>query len=182
MSKVKYHKHCRKHEAVAKVKRRLLKLIKQTEEIDFSLYITLTGVEDTDYRAVKYYIGSEYQNLYRKIGKEIEENKDSNEGYYTSRHLTRLTAIKELEDIVHYIINNYHQFTEIKKVEYVFAEPNGNVDEKKRQFLRHFELNPCIGFEKEYFAITGEKRKQLFGLTTTNQDLEGVEKIVIEYQ
>lgn len=182
MSKVKYHKHCRKHAAVQKTKRTLNALIKKCSLCDAAIYIELTGIEELDYREMKYYIKKHMELQVKNIQDEINENKEEDNGYYIPKHLQRLLLVKGLQELQHYIYNSYAEFKNIQSLEVVLTKESN--EDKVREYNRYFELNPhLVGFNRTYFAIaTGKPDVELFPFTSLASQLTGVEKIRVVYE
>ncbi len=180
MTKIIYHKNCRKHEAVSKAKRLLKKAFLIVEnQSDIYANIQLTGVMDIDYREVKYYLDSQMKTIKIKIEQDIIDEAEYNHGYNLMSHIHRLQFIQGLNDVCIHIVNNYPEI-EIKQYEFVFKEES--VEGKHREIVRSFKNNPLNGYNAEYIAVfpTGERR--LYPLTFSRDDLNGAIKVIIKYQ
>ena len=162
MSKIIYHKNCRKHEAVSKAKRMLIKLYDEFEKPFGDIYanIQLTGVSDIDYREVKCYLDSQFSSLIYSIEKDIEAEKEYNHGYNIKGHITRLHFME-------------------KVVEFTFKETN--ILAKQREIVNYFKSNPINGFNAEYLAIHPTYERRIYPLTFVAEDLEGVERVIVKY-
>ncbi|MEP7317189.1 MAG: hypothetical protein ABI921_00555 [Panacibacter sp.] len=192
MSKIIYHKNCRQHEAVAKVKRMLHKIEKQFGGFQGTFYcnIQLTGVNDIDRREVKSYVEQHLKELKRKIDKQLlqneklvngEWNESYEEGYYTPTFTEQLQIIEALNKVHSFIWSEYPEI-EIKKSEpFVFTaeNPAAKYEEAKRYFLS----NPVVGFLQETFGIfeNGVSRK-LYPLTFSSYDLQNAKSVYVQYQ
>lgn len=180
MSKIIYHKNCRKHEAVSKAKRMLIKLYDEFEKPFGDIYanIQLTGVSDIDYREVKCYLDSQFSSLIYSIEKDIEAEKEYNHGYNIKGHITRLHFMEELNTVCSYIASYYPEL-EQKVVEFTFKETN--ILAKQREIVNYFKSNPINGFNAEYLAIHPTYERRIYPLTFVAEDLEGVERVIVKY-
>ena len=188
MSKIIYHKHCRKHEVVEKVKRMLNKIEKQFGGFQGTFYcnIQLTGVYKLDRREVRMYIENHLKDLQRKIEKQIlqnqklingEWNESYEEGYYMPPLAEEMKIVEALNE-VHSYISNYPEI-EPKKDVFEFSSVETHPEEKKKEYIRHYERNPLIGFNKTFFRVyPNEVKRELFPLTADVNDLK--EAIAIE--
>lgn len=190
MSKIIYHKYCRQHEAVSKVKRMLNKIEKQFGGFQGTFYcnIQLTGVYELDRREVRMYIENYLKELQRKIDKQIlqnqklvngEWNESYEEGYYMPPLLEQMQIVEALNE-VHSYISNYPE-PEPKKDVFEFSNVATHPEEKKREYIRHYEIHPLNGFNKTFFRIyPNEVKRELFPLTADVNDLKeaiGIETV-----
>jgi hypothetical protein len=181
MSKITYHKYCRHHAGVKKVKREFVKLLKQFEHIETSCYIDFTGVADEDLFNLNYRIRINFVGMYRKLTNEIEDSKkDFHSEFSTNFYIDIMNFIKGIDKIIGIVHEDYP----INVMEYTFnfRNPEASVEEKKHEYERHFTANPLNGFRKEYFFYRGESKRQIWPLTVSPDELTGVDKIVIQYQ
>jgi hypothetical protein len=179
MNKIAYHKYCRHHAGVKKVKRRLIQLLKQNGHIESSCNIAFTGVAESDLFELKYLISKHYKKVNTRLTEEIKllptEAEFSSEFYHNTLYF--IDCIDNIIDIIHdqYPVN-------VMEYTFTFSNPDAPVLDKKYEWKRHFEINPLDGFRKAFFAYRGEIKRQLWTLTVSDDDLEGVDKIVILYQ
>lgn len=181
MSKIAYHKYCRHHKGVKQVKREFVKLQKQFEHIENSCYIDFTGVADEDLFNLNYFIRKHYERMHRKLTEEMEvSKKDFHSEFSTEFYWNTMNFITGIE----YIIGIVHEGYPVNVMEYTFtfSNPEASFADKKDEYARHFRINPLIGFRKVFFAYRGENKRQLWTLSISDDDLKGVDKIVILYQ
>lgn len=192
MSKIKYHENCRHHEAVSKVKRMLNKIEKQFGGFQGKFYCTiqLTGVNDLDRRELKYQVEKHLKELKSKIEKELlknekliggEWNEEYEEGFYMPPLKEEMQLIEALKEIHSYIWSNYPELEPQKDV-FQFSNVTAHPEEKKREYQRHYERNPLIGFNKTFFRVypDGVKR-EIFPLTADVNDLKEATAIETVY-
>jgi len=179
MLKIKYAKHCHKHNCVEKVKRQLIKAYKIAEGLS-SIYanIQLTGIEDIDYRNTTYYFDKEYENLRDRMSKEIEVNKEYNEGYNLSAGITVFQFLIELNKVLS-IIGDYPAIPK-KTVFYDFKSESA--EDRYREVVKYFSSNPIVGYNQEYFAVNGDIERRIYPFTFTKDDLLNAQKVMVEYQ
>jgi hypothetical protein len=181
MIKIVYHKYCRHHAGVKKVKREFVKLLKQFEHIEPSCYVDLTGVADKDLFNLNYRIRKNYECMHRRLTAEMEDSKkDFHSEFSTNFYIDTMNFIKGMDKIIGIVHEDYP--INVMEYTFTFSNPDASVFDKKYEYKRHFESNPLIGFRKEFFAYRGENKRQLWTLTVSDDDLEGVDKIVIQYQ
>lgn len=190
MSKIKYHKSCIQHEAVAKAKRMFNKIEKQFGDFQGTFYcdIQFTGVDDIDNMNVKYYIERHLKGLKREIEKQLlqnekfingQENEHYEEGYYLPPMLEDFKIVEALAQVGSYIRHNYPEL-ERKKAEFVLTKISA--EEKLNETKLHFQNKPVYGFCQEYFAVleNGESKK-LYPLTISAYDFEKAKSIRVEF-
>ncbi len=182
MSKVKYHKHCRKHEHVKHVKFLLNKALNKSAKIDTHFYFDLTGVAYEDAGHLKFVIRCAVRDLADKMSEEYKRN---NEDLTCDFNIETFGIwqqwIAALDSILRYCQYNYPE--EIKTDVFQFSSPTAHPEEKKREYIRHYEQHPLIGFNKSFFLIYPDGRKrQAWALTSDVNDLKEVEKIETQYQ
>lgn len=179
MNKITYHKNCRHHAAVKKVKRKFSQALKGIEHIESSCIIAFTGVAECDLFELKYLISKHYKKIHARLTEEIKdlptEAEFSNEFYHHT-----LYFIDDIKYIIDFIHNEYP--VNIMEYTFTFSNPEASVEEKKMEYQWHFTANPLTGFKKEFFAYRGEDKRQIWPLTLSESDLDGVDKIVIKYQ
>lgn len=181
MSKIAYHKYCRHHAGVKKVKREFVKLLKHFEHIETSCYIDFTGVADEDLFNLNYIIRKRYEWLSKQLTEEIEvSKKEFHSEFSTGFYADTLNFIKGIDKIIRLVNEDYP--TNVMKYTFTFSNPAATVDEKALEYKTHFETVSKIGFRKSFFAYRGEIKRQLWPLFASPDDLEGVDKIVIQYQ
>lgn len=190
MSKVIYHNNCIQHEAVAKAKRMLTKILKQFGGFNgfFNCNIKLTGVDEIDNKEIKHYVERHLKSLKNNIEVQLKQNEyfldgkineDYVEGFYIHPFSEELKLVEALYEVGSYIRHNYPEL-EVKRLEYILLT-NSSVD-KFNEAKLHFQNNPVIGFSQEYFAIleSGEKVR-LYPLTFSAYDLENAKSIMVEF-
>ncbi len=179
MLKIKYEKNYHKHEAVEKVKRQLVKAYKVAEGLSY-IYanIVLVGIEDLDYKAIRYYYDSEFEKLRDRMTKDIEENKEYNQGFHISSAITTLKFIDELNTALSFTGN--YPIIPVKIHEYEFRTET--LEDKYNELKTHFQNNQFEGFNKEYFAIVDDKEWRLWGFTFTKEDLKNAKSVRLKYQ
>jgi hypothetical protein len=179
MNKITYHKNCRHHAAVKKVKREFIKALKQAEHIEPSCNIEFTGVAEVDLFELKYMISKHYKKVHTRLTEEVKELPPNAEFSREFYHHT-LYFIDDIEEIIDFIHNEYP--VNVMEYTFTFSNPEASTEEKKMEYQWHFKANPLIGFKPEYFAYRGENKRQIWPFTLSLSDLEGVDKIVIKYQ
>lgn len=181
MSEIAYHKYCRHHAGVKKVKREFVKLFKQFEHIETSCYLAFTGVADEDLFHLNYEIRKHYDQLHKRLTEEIEvSKKDFHAEFSTNFYTDTMKFIKGIHEIIGLIDTDYPRH--VMEYTFTFSNPDAAVADKKDEYSRYFRINPLIGFRKAFFAYRGKNMRQLWTLTVSDDDLEGVDKIVIQYQ
>ena len=193
MSKIKYHKNCRQHEAVSKAKRMLNKIEKQFGGFQRTFYcnIELTGVNDIDRRELKYQVEKHLKELKSKIEKELlknekligrEWNEQYEEGFYLPPLKEEMQIIEALKEIHSYIWDNYPEVEPQKDV-FEFSNVMAHPEEKKNEYINHYKNHPIIGFNKTFFRIYPDgKKRELFPLTYDVNDLKEATAIETVYQ
>ncbi len=179
MNKITYHKDCRHHAAVKRVKRQFIKILKQAEHIEPSCNIAFTGVAERDLFELKYIISKHYKKVHTRLTEEIKELPTNAEFSREFYHHT-LYFIDDIEEIIDFIHNKYP--VNVMEYTFTFSNPEASVEEKKMEYQWHFKANPLTCFRPEYFAYRGENKRQIWPFTLSPSDLDGVDKIVIKYQ
>ncbi len=163
--KIKYHKLCHKHSEVEKVKRQLVKAYKIADSLSY-IYasITLTGIEDLDYKEIRSYYQSEYVKLRDRITKDIEDDKEYNHGFNLSSKIIVLKFLQELNTALS-LTAEYPQIP-FKVKDYHFK--SDNVHQRKDELKKHF--------------TNGEKERRLYSLTFQSSDLLYGQILRVKYQ
>ncbi len=192
MSKIIYHKKCRRHPAVEKAKRMLTKIDKEFGGTFSDVYfsIKLTGINDLDRREVRNYVEDHLEKLKKRIDKQLLQNKKMVDGEWNDQYeegfsispLTEELQIAKLLNEVHsYIWNNYPEAELKKSEEFVFTKDNPAG--KYYEALDFFKSNPVEGFNQEAFAVFEDgKERKLYPLTFSVHDLGDATSVYVSYQ
>jgi hypothetical protein len=176
---VKYTKHYHKHSAVDKVKRQINKAYAMVSHLSgFYASIDLTGIEDLDYKSIRYYVDLEYKNLSNSIAKEIEEEKEYNHGYNFSARIATLNFLKALNEAIS--LTGDYPHIPVKTIEMSFISENYN--DKWTESEQFFKEKQVIGFNKEYYVFVSDVERRLWPYTIQKTDLAGATKIILKYQ
>lgn len=188
MLKIKYHKNAYLHDKVKAVKKSLIKAYKLVDKLSYIFAeIELTGVQEIDFRNIRFYLKKEYRNFQNNI---ILENNDKETidfdpiGSIDSitsnidKNLTILQFVNILKNTLD-IIGEYPAIDE-KMVEYKFL--NTNIEAMYLEVQNYFDQNPILGFNQRWFAVTTENStKELYSLFFSKDDLLNVQKIIVKY-
>lgn len=192
MSKIIYHKHGHRNDAVAKAKRMLNKIDKKYGGIGGRFYcnIELTGINIIDRGNVKFYLAKHLKNLREKILQQLNQNSeligiDPNEDYEEGFHISDLKREMEIIDDIHevysFIWALYPEVDWITSDPYVFTSETS--EGKYNEAIAHHKSNPVIGFNQEYYVILyNGKSQQLFPLSLSHFDFRDARSMYVYYQ
>jgi hypothetical protein len=182
MKKAKYHKHCRHHEHVKKVKAMINRALTKYESIGARFWFELTGVCYEDHGHLKYMVREAAKQMTTPLFLEYKQNmEDLTCDFNFETHRLRFEWANELNNIMHYIGYSYPE--NFKTAEFIFSNPDATGEEKMSEYKRNFELNPVLGFNKSFYATYKDGRtRQLWSITSTPNDLIDAVKLVITYE
>lgn len=184
MLKLKYHKYCRKHEAVIKVKRMLTKAFKLIENYSESyLNIELTGITELDYREVHYHIERDLKGISDDIPKAIIHEKEYKTGFNLKLYTKMLNYISELDKATSYIADHY-PMPDIKTARIDLL--SNTAEEKFKELKYKNELlmskTPDMFLKEYYKEVAPDEEQKLWPLTFTKNDLENTNIVIVKYQ
>lgn len=182
MKKAKYHKHCRHHEHVKKVKAMINRALNKYQRIGADFWFQLTGVCYEDHNHLKYMVREAAKKMATQL---LEEHKQNSEDltcdFNFETHKLRLDWAIELDHIMHYIGYNYP--VNVQTEEFVFTNPDATNQDKMNEYKRHYGRKPLHGFNKSFFVHYKEgNKRQVWALTITLDDLINAVKIETHYE
>jgi len=182
MQKVKYHKLCRKHEHVKKVKAMINRALTKYETLHESFWFPLTGVLSEDAFHFNWLVNDRMEKLSRFITADLKRTKDERQNYLElDKYHLLLCYVIDLQQIKYYIQENYP--VNPKRYVFQFSDPDAPISEKKNEYKHHFDVNPIIGFNpKWHLTYKDGKIRQVFSLTATPNDLDGCTQIEVVYE
>jgi len=191
MSKIIYHKNCRRHEAVSKAKRMLTKIEKQFGEYQGRFYCTiqLTGISELDRSDVLQQLEKHLMDLKRNIEKQFLQNDkivdgcwndNYQEGYYLPPLKEDFKIAEALNEVHSFIWSNYPEIEEKKSEPFIFTSESPEL--KFQEAKRFFKNNPVNGFLQETFGVfeNGESKK-LYPFTFSPNELSNATSVYVQY-